>query len=1471
MDDPLLLHDLCMWLTARVPSQAASITSLMAALDPVILLHTLAQILPQMPGEPGLAHVTGDHETLITVYVNACKRFGIEKLFDPHAHPCLDGADIGAVVANVRQLRAIWEARDRDAAGPIHRLDGGEIAGEVPSAATEVPTASAAVPAAVAAAPVPRPAELPEGWSSSPLHLSYVEHCALYSGRLGAGITPASRERLWRWLLVHEPSVVTPSWEAEGASRAAGAKRRLNEAARLAAASGNADDTLVWLHMLQAPGHGLVVVRRRLVRSLVRAGLPPSLRGFLWTRFARGAGASKLFSPHEYMSVLADYQLSPTTARQIEVDILRTGPHLRPVELCRCSAPEGSPHSVRFVYRPDEAADGTATTAAMYDEQFDLQPVDGQGRVRRQQPVEEVSDAHGAASGEGSADDHPTPGTRSETAVMTPHDRSRAFVSLRAITRVLQTFAATHGDMEYCQGFNWLAAHALRWLSEPAALKVMELIICQLMPENTYTDLSGAAREMRVLGELIASALPDIVVHLMRLTQQHAESSASSPGSLSAKRSTIDIPSYSEAAGTLEMLTAATLKWFVCLFVIPFPAAVADRVWDSVVFEGSKVLHRLVLTLLRLATPRIMAAKSFGEAMMVLEAVPSWLAQKRVFTAVFDMWLWPLPRIFGRGPLAIATAVASLSPKQNALVGLSSSGFGALPTPITAAKTPLRYGRGAGSAASPFAPAPTALPDTPSRSTTSGEGKQRKRRRRGKQLLRKAATAVSSSKSPLSDGSAVTRQPPSGGRTPGRQPATVSPGGASTGNAHQHNVRARAGGRPVTATTLGLRVDRKEYGNGVSGAVLAWLLGATGTVTQAPLSAGTTTASTTFLSIDDDVAAELLEDLSLAPADGDGGPAESSDDDGDAHDGTASSSQTNDGEAATSQYSEQYAEEDAGDDDDSYEDEGTEEYAEEVDEEEEEEDVADDDDAIEDDDVQTEEAEEDIAVADDAAEEGDDAESSSAGKAEPFTGDRGAEDTDVDGVKSGARQRAGTQSPHLRGTPVAERSRSDVDERISELVDSASPAPLPVMNAPSAKRSQRMPHSWLRHGKRANALATPPPPQLQRQVGPLTTKPTPSMSPDSPWSVAQLYNSTVWTPEPWAFPGLLWRERVHVSNSIVVSRRAFWAEHDAAASAGYHPNSARARALSRAPVRSPSAGGLAQLALAAATGPTGTPATVAEEQEVAGDQDDSGALAADLLPEWLQHQLAAADGEHAPAPHLDDVDVRTPRSSVAEGAGPASRQISGDTRASPIVPRPLLETSNDSQASTGASTSAPHTPAQARAAVSSPLPSPAALLSSPSAETQVTSRRLLSFWYRDRTGRRLAFPLALVEDHWPAARAGIGPVVDATASAQAGGRAHHEPLPDVHVFPRGRAQSGSVGHFLTPAEQAAAADSSAASAAPVAGRWLSGWRTGFRAQAASHVLVSGTQPGALPPRHMADSARLPDLLLGAVVHTSYYI
>lgn len=294
-----------------------------------------------------------------------------------------------------------------------------------------------------------------------------------------------------------------------------------------------------------------------------------------------------------------------------------------------------------------------------------------------------------------------------------------------AIRRVLLAFASHCPPLDYCQGLNFIVAHALRWASESDAFALLTSLMHRLLPPHYYDHgLAGAARDQAVLAEMLLQAVPGTLEALARMAGNlpaagnvpHGASrgkggKSAGDGGPGGSPSPSSAPAHASPApvdagillGSADSITGMTLKWFMCMFTIPFHACFTDRVWDAVAHEGvhalwfsprqlqpqqqqqhltggiywpslphalaqgpgapfsppgacaiappppcgatgNKTLFRVALALLRMAAPAMGASKSFGDAVMVLDAISDTTSQARVFTALFDSWIWPLPQ-----------------------------------------------------------------------------------------------------------------------------------------------------------------------------------------------------------------------------------------------------------------------------------------------------------------------------------------------------------------------------------------------------------------------------------------------------------------------------------------------------------------------------------------------------------------------------------------------------------------------------------------------------------------------------------------------------------------------------------------------------------------------------------------------------------------------------------------------------------
>ncbi|DAZ97111.1 TPA: hypothetical protein N0F65_010434 [Lagenidium giganteum] len=142
------------------------------------------------------------------------------------------------------------------------------------------------------------------------------------------------------------------------------------------------------------------------------------------------------------------------------------------------------------------------------------------------------------------------------------------------LRRILQAYSVRNPAVGYCQSMNFLVAVLLHHLEEEEAFWVLAVMIEDLIPQFHTRTMSGSRAEQRVFTDLVQQKLPMIAQHMHALG--------------------VDLEPF-------------TLKWFLCLFLNTLPFEPVLRIWDLFFCEGSHVLLRVGLTLLKLNQFRILA------------------------------------------------------------------------------------------------------------------------------------------------------------------------------------------------------------------------------------------------------------------------------------------------------------------------------------------------------------------------------------------------------------------------------------------------------------------------------------------------------------------------------------------------------------------------------------------------------------------------------------------------------------------------------------------------------------------------------------------------------------------------------------------------------------------------------------------------------------------------------------------------
>jgi hypothetical protein len=154
------------------------------------------------------------------------------------------------------------------------------------------------------------------------------------------------------------------------------------------------------------------------------------------------------------------------------------------------------------------------------------------------------------------------------------HFRSKG-QGAQKLKNVLTAYSHHNRNVGYCQGMNLIAAIALLFLDEETTFWYLQAVIEKLLPAGYFTPgLLGAQADQAVMREILLQKLPRLSSHL----DLHA----------------IDV-------------TLVTFNWFLTLFIDAMPTESVLRILDCFLFEGSKVLFRVALGVLKVNRRRLLS------------------------------------------------------------------------------------------------------------------------------------------------------------------------------------------------------------------------------------------------------------------------------------------------------------------------------------------------------------------------------------------------------------------------------------------------------------------------------------------------------------------------------------------------------------------------------------------------------------------------------------------------------------------------------------------------------------------------------------------------------------------------------------------------------------------------------------------------------------------------------------------------
>ncbi|XP_067151762.1 growth hormone-regulated TBC protein 1 isoform X1 [Apteryx mantelli] len=146
---------------------------------------------------------------------------------------------------------------------------------------------------------------------------------------------------------------------------------------------------------------------------------------------------------------------------------------------------------------------------------------------------------------------------------------------------VLVAYGHHNKAVGYCQGMNFIAGYLiLITKNEEESFWLLDALIGRILPDYYSPAMTGLKTDQEVLGELVKMKVPAVA----ELMERHG-----------------------------VMWTLVVSRWFICLFIDILPVETVLRIWDCLFYEGSKIIFRVALTLIKQHQAFILEATNFPD------------------------------------------------------------------------------------------------------------------------------------------------------------------------------------------------------------------------------------------------------------------------------------------------------------------------------------------------------------------------------------------------------------------------------------------------------------------------------------------------------------------------------------------------------------------------------------------------------------------------------------------------------------------------------------------------------------------------------------------------------------------------------------------------------------------------------------------------------------------------------------------
>ncbi|MBN3322713.1 GRT1A protein, partial [Atractosteus spatula] len=150
-----------------------------------------------------------------------------------------------------------------------------------------------------------------------------------------------------------------------------------------------------------------------------------------------------------------------------------------------------------------------------------------------------------------------------------------------ALFNVLVAYGHHNKNVGYCQGMNFITGYLIIVTKdEEKSFWLLEALLGRILPDYYTPAMLGLKTDQEVLGELVRLKVPAV----SQIMVQHN-----------------------------VMWTLVVSRWFICLFIDILPVETVLRIWDCMFYEGSKIIFRVALTLIKHNQALILQGKNFPD------------------------------------------------------------------------------------------------------------------------------------------------------------------------------------------------------------------------------------------------------------------------------------------------------------------------------------------------------------------------------------------------------------------------------------------------------------------------------------------------------------------------------------------------------------------------------------------------------------------------------------------------------------------------------------------------------------------------------------------------------------------------------------------------------------------------------------------------------------------------------------------